>query len=242
MPKLSHFSVWKQAGKAGLNSAWSEAGLQQDPGACRYLPGCAERQRRLGLEEAAQERALHPAWSSQAPKQQHGAQHSTSSHGPSPQRWKDGGGGRMAAVVEGPWRWWKDGGGGGRTVAVMEGWWWWKNGSGGGRTLWQLCCALCWGCVPGAPPPPPAPPPATHTGSGPRQLVQSPARASPDHTTLGTAALNTRLWPSGGCEAAKLTGAGTWAWDKSWHRPWSRNVPFPRGQEQGAQRLMVCNS
>lgn len=70
MPELSHFCVWKQAGKAGLNSAWSEAGLQQEPGACRYLPGCAEQQRWLGLEAALREKALHPARSSQAPKKQ----------------------------------------------------------------------------------------------------------------------------------------------------------------------------
>lgn len=41
MPKLSHFSVWKQAGKAGLNLAWSEAGLQQDQervGTCPAVP------------------------------------------------------------------------------------------------------------------------------------------------------------------------------------------------------------
>lgn len=54
MPKLSHFSVWKQAGKEGLNLAWSEAGLQQDPGACRYLPGCAEWQQWLELKGVLQ--------------------------------------------------------------------------------------------------------------------------------------------------------------------------------------------
>lgn len=50
MPELSHFSVWKQAGKVGLNAAWCEAGLQQDLGACRYLPGCTEQRQWLALE------------------------------------------------------------------------------------------------------------------------------------------------------------------------------------------------
>lgn len=98
MPELSHFCVWKQAGKAGLNSAWSEAGLQQEPGACRYPPGCAEQQRWLGLEAALREKALHPARSSQAPspkKQQAPASWGRADHGTTSHlRWQEGHRGR----------------------------------------------------------------------------------------------------------------------------------------------------
>lgn len=38
--------------------------------------------------------------------------------------------------------------------------------------------------------------PGTHTGSGPHRLTWRLARASPDHATLGTAALKVNLWMS----------------------------------------------
>lgn len=163
VPKLSHFSVWKQAGKAGLNSAWSKAGLQQDSGACWYLPGCDG----WGWRESCRRKLCILHGAHRLPKSNKKRQRAEVTRAR---------GGRKDVVVAQP--------------------------SGAAAVLCPLLGTPQPGwlqCLPETP----APPPSTRTGSSPCWLAQRPARASPNHATLGTAALNVRLWMSEGCKTAK---------------------------------------